>query len=340
MESTPHSVPADEQVFQLAATSGRGSLLWLVAGIGLLVAGVVGFVVAAMTRVDQLTLHLVSTMPCILGIGALSTAWATARSAHAVSVDSRGLAITYRQAAQRFGWDEIGWAATQPLVMNSARRQMKVYGTDGRLVAKLSDAIENFDVMAALIESRIAVKEDGTADRLLLKKARRMAVLTFLGGIAFTGLTIAFVWMVREEGRTQRLLQEQGVPGVARIEERRLAPNGITPRLIYQVTGANGETATRNAEVFRDFWDALEGEKTVDVVYVPSEPAISRLLIGEPEDNDMFKRPPAGYVLAGLGAVIALFFFGTSMLSWKGLDIGFDKNIGRFVLKRFGERVG
>ena len=190
MEPTPYSSSADEHVFRLKSASGRGSLFWLVAGIGLLVAGVFGFVMAAMTRVDQLTLHLVSTMPCILGIGALSTAWATARSAHAVSVDSQGLAVTYRQEAQRFGWDEIGWAATQPLVMNSARRQMRVYGTDGRLVAKLSDAIENFDVMAALIESRIAVKEDGTADRLLLKKARRMAALTFLGGIAFTGLAV------------------------------------------------------------------------------------------------------------------------------------------------------
>ena len=124
MEPTPYSPPADEQVFHLSSTTGRGSVLWLVAGIGLLVAGVFGFVMAAMTRVDQLTLHLVSTMPCILGIGALSTAWATARSAHAVSIDSQGLAITYRKGTQRFGWHEVGWAATQPLAMNSARRQM------------------------------------------------------------------------------------------------------------------------------------------------------------------------------------------------------------------------
>ena len=52
-------------------------------------------------------------------------------------------------------------------------------------------------------------------------------------------------------------------------------------------------------------WDRLEGATSVPVVYVPGEPAISRLAVGEAEERDPTHSPLVGYGLSALIGVPA-----------------------------------
>ncbi len=130
--------------------------------------------------------------------------------------------------------------------------------------------------------------------------------------------------------------QQVAVPGEARIERRFLAPNGVTPRLEYRITTADGLTATRNAEVTRDDWDRLEEASNVPVVYVADEPAISRLTEGEPESKDLMDRPAVMYGLSIAGGLLCLLLLVAAALQWRGWDIDLDSKTGKVSIKRFG----
>jgi hypothetical protein len=325
----------DERVFSVGGKAGRNALLWLVGGIAALVAAIVGFLVAVFSRVDQLSLHMMSTLPAILGFGALASAWMTARTARGVAVGPDGLRVIGRRDERRFAWSEIGWANVQPGPVNQ-RRQLKIYDTQGRLLARFSDAIEDFEAMADMVKANIAAKQDNTAGRIQASKARRTAIYMTLGGTVFLALAGFLAWETHREARAQRLLAETGIAGIAEIEDRFLAPNGVTPRLVYRITTADGRTASRNAEVERGVWDQLEGAKRVAVVYVPDEPAISRLAFGEAERRDFLKTPVGGYGLAGLVAAMSLFFIGAAILMFRGWDIDFDSKTRRISIKRLG----
>jgi hypothetical protein len=59
----PDSSPELEMIFRPRKTEHLYAVLWLVGGIAALGMGVVGFVVALAIRVDQFTLHLLTTLP-------------------------------------------------------------------------------------------------------------------------------------------------------------------------------------------------------------------------------------------------------------------------------------
>ena len=326
----------DEHVFPLRQSAATGALLWLAGGIAALALAAVGMGVALVVRVDQLALHFMTTLPTVIGLGALCSAWMTARTPRAVSVGPSGVRIISRGAAQIYPWDQIGWSTVQPGSLNMLRRHLKLYNVEGRVVAQVSDAIEDFDTLTELIAARITAKEDETADRIGRAKAKRTAVFWAVAAVALLALAGAIAWMTHRDLRAARLLQESAVPGEAEIEERFLAPNGVTPRLVYKITAPDGRSATRNAEVFRRLWDQLVGVKTVPVIYVPDEPWISRLAFGEPEDRELTKQPLIGYGLPALAAALSIYLLVAAVLMWRGWDIDFDSKTGHIAIKRFG----
>lgn len=326
----------DEQIFRRAPSAATNSMLWLLGGLVALGAAAVGFAVALVAHVNQLALQGMTTVPALLGIGALVSAWMTARTALAVGVGPRGLRIARRSEIASYSWDEIGWAAVGTGTLNP-RRQLQIYDPQGKCLAKVSDAIESFDALAETIRHHIDAKTDDTATRIQVAKARRTGVLAGLTGLGLLALACAIAWMTSREIRAKHLLETQAIDGEAQIEDRFLAPNGVTPRLVYRITTADGQTATRNAEVLRDFWDKLADAKTVAVRYVPSEPSISRLAAGEPEDRDPFKEPLVGYGLPVVVGIMGIGLMVGAVLLWLGWDIGTDPETKRFRVKRFGQ---
>jgi hypothetical protein len=144
--------------------------------------------------------------------------------------------------------------------------------------------------------------------------------------------------MAFEEKRTAKLLQEAGVPGEAEIVRRFVAPNGVTRRLEYRVTGVGGQTGTRNAEVTLAYWESLEDAKTVPVIYVPQEPAVSRLVDGEVGSRDLSDSPA---VMIGLSVgliALCMVFLAAAAMQWYGWDNDLDRKTGKISIKRFGAR--
>jgi hypothetical protein len=132
------------------------------------------------------------------------------------------------------------------------------------------------------------------------------------------------------------LLAEKGVPGEADIVKTFLAPNGITCRLVYRVKTPAGNAEERNAEVQPLIWAMLAQAKTVQVRYVPDEPSISRLAVGEVEQPDPSKNPLIGYGAAALVGLLGLVCVAAVPLLWKGQTIDWDSKERRFRIKRYG----
>jgi hypothetical protein len=298
---------------------------------------VVGFVLATVGRPGQLALHSMTTLPTLLGIGALTAARSLATTPKQVSLGPEGMSILGKRGQESFAWSQIGWATITNAALNN-RRHLVVFDAQGKTIAKLSDAFTDFDDLVAGIQGRIARKAeqgDDTADRIRARKARRSAVFMVGFAIVMTAVAAANVWNARREQRAARLLAESSVAGEAEIVRRFLAPNGVTPRLEYRITNSQGRSATRNAEVFREFWDSLDGAQTVPVTYVADEPEISRLLTGEvPEDPT--SSPIVMYLLSAAVVGISLLALVAAVLQFNGWDIDLDSKTGKISIKRFG----
>src|SRR5687767_2210685 len=76
----PSLVGADERVFRLRDSAGMSAALWTGGGILLLALAAIGFGIAIISRIDQLTLHLITTLPTIMGIGLIYGSILTGRT--------------------------------------------------------------------------------------------------------------------------------------------------------------------------------------------------------------------------------------------------------------------
>jgi hypothetical protein len=180
----------------------------------------------------------------------------------------------------------------------------------------------------------LVVRVHQTAQQIQASRGRRTALLAGGLGLALLIISGLLAWNTRSEMRAADRLQREGVPGDAQIEQRFLAPNGVTPRLVYRITTPDGRTASRNAEIQRPFWELLAQARTVPVVYVLDDPAISRLAFGEAEERDPFKQPGIGYLLPSAGAVLALILVLSAPFLWRGWDFKIDSRSGRISIRR------
>jgi hypothetical protein len=324
-----------ESLFFRSDSAGTKAVWWLVGGIVGLGFAVLGMVVAIVARVDPLSVQVIATLPAIVGVGALTVAASLFRSPLQVAVGPRGLSIEGRRGKQTHSWDQIGWANVDTVTMTH-RRQLVVYDTRGKTIARLSEAFDDFDAMADQIRDRIAAKGDDTSDRIRGRKAVRSAVLCTSVGLLMLAAMGFLAWHTHQEQRAAVRLEQDAVPGEAEIVRRFLAPNGVTPRIEYRITTPDGRTATRNAEAFRPDWDKLEGARTVAVLYVPDDPDISRLAAGEPRERDLTSRPAVAYGASVLAGLVALFLVVVGVMQWYGWDIDLDSKTGKISIKRFG----
>jgi len=328
-------VTVDTLVFRRQKTAVTRSALWLAAGIFLIGLGVLGFVIAVFTGVGVFQMHTMATLPSIMGIAAIIRGWAGTRTPDEVAVGRRELEITTRTRIRRYSWNEVGWANMQSTAYGGSRF-LQVYDNHGRTIAKLGDSLRNFDEMAEAIRTHVASRADNTADHIQLSKARRLAVVAGLIGPFLLCLSVAVAFLIHSDRRAARLLAEQGVPGEADIVKTFLAPNGITCRLVYRVKTPAGNAEERNAEVQPLIWAMLTQAKTVQVRYVPDEPSISRLAMGEVEEEDLTKNPLVGYGAAALIGLLGLLCVCAVPLLWRGQTIDWDSKERRFKIKRYG----
>lgn len=325
-------------VFERSESQQRRANWMLFGAVGLACVSVLGFLFAIFNRVDQLTLHSITTLPMIIAFGLFTGGWALRRSPRRVTIDDDGLQIEQSRGTRQHPWSEIGWAMVTA-TPNNQQKRLVVYDQSGKKIISLSEAFEDFDDLVATVKSIVAEQGPEVAGDIQLRKARKNAIL--MAGFASIMILIsaAIAWMTYEEQRAANLLEGDVVEGVATIDRLFIAPNGFTTRVEYTVKNEAGETGSRNAEIEPAYHAELTeaDAKTIPVIFVPAEPAISRLQRGEIIDGDFMKSPVGGYGLSGLVTLMCLFFFGAAALQWKGWDIDLDSKTRKISIKRFGE---
>jgi hypothetical protein len=322
-----------EYVFQRRSSAPMTAVLLFVGGFVALAFAALGMLLAIISNANQLSVQVMTTVPTLIGLAALTAGWSTVRAPTEVTVGPGGLTVTGRKGKQTTPWERIGWATIGTGALNQ-KRYLVVYDVDGKTITKISQAFDDFDGFAEMVKQRIDARNDDATGRVRLQKSRRAALLAIGIGVFLLAVAGANIWMAHEEQRTSRLLAKQGAPGEADVVRRFLAPDGMTCRLEYRVTSPAAANDIRNAEVSRDYWDSLEEVETVPVIVVPDEPAISRLVEGEVDDDDPTTSPYLMYVLSAVIAVISLISIGVGILQWCGWDI--DLNSGKLSIKRIG----
>jgi hypothetical protein len=327
-------VTVDTLVFRRQKAAVTTSALWLGAGIIFIGFGVFGFALAVFTGAGVFQMHAMATLPSIMGFAAIIRGWIGTRTPDEVAVGRQELEITTGNRTRRYSWNAVGWANMRTTAAGS--RLLQVYDSRGRTIAKLGDSLTNFDEMAEAIRAHITSKRDSTADRIQLSKARRLAVVAGLAGPVLVCSSIAVAFLIYSDRRAVRLLEDRGVPGEADIVKTFLAPDGVTRRLIYRVKTPAGNAEERNAEVQPVVWAMLTHAKTVQVRYVPDEPSISRLAVGEVEEDDPSKNPLLGYGASAFIGLLGLACIAAVPLFWRGQTVDWDSKARRFRIKPYG----
>lgn len=283
---------------------------------------------------DPAFLRIAGIVAGISAAGLLVSAWLTWRTPEAVTVTHAGLTLASRSGTTTYPWDELAEVSPVTAPMTQ-RRVLHLRTGSGRHLARLSDALVGFDELAELIRAHTR-SEEPASDEARLRRSRRSALLIGLGGAAFLALSLFVGGSGLHDERGERLLRTSAVAGNAAIERRFIAPNGVTPRLVYHVTTPSGKSASRNAQVTRSYWESLAGASEVPVRYVPEEPEFSRLAQGEVASRDVMDRPGVTQGIALLGVLISLLLLYGASLQWRGLDLKQDSKTGKWSIGKFG----
>lgn len=324
----------DEHVFDNSDAPQGTSIYFFLAGIGLLVLAIVAFIANIATRQSQMSLHLTTTLPTILAVALLAQAFSMRSLPTLIIVGPNALEITTRQWARKYAWSEIGSAAITN-VLNSHQSCLHITNTAGKTIIRIDESFPDFPRLVKLIESFIDAKPDDTSLRIMSRKAMRAGLSCFVFGCLLATASVFIAITTRAEQRANQLLPAKGVQGEAEIVRRFVAPNGVTKRLEYRVAGAS----VKNVEMDPVSWEELANAKTVRVRYVPDEPEISRLELGEIKEDDFTKTPFGGYLFSGLAGLMSLVVLALSPLAWMGYDLAYDDKQRVWKLKRYGRVI-
>jgi hypothetical protein len=327
------SVEEAERVF-LRSDSAALKAVWLSVGGGVaLVIAAIGFALALIVRVDQFTLQVMTTVPALCGVGCLAAAWSIARTPTQVKVGPHGVCIEGRKGIRSYSWQDIGWSTVSGQTPFYCGK-LVLFSLQGKTLAKIGDGFKNFDSLRDLVAEYIARKPGEAAEKVRVGRLKKTGVLAGTMGIVMFTIGMALAWHTHSKQVDAKVLEERGILGEAEIMRRFIAPNGVTARLEYRITTADGKSGNRNAELNRLYWDTLEGATHVPVKYVPDDPENSRVAAGEVTERDITDDPSKAYLLCGLGGIMGVFLFGMAILSWLGWDFNQDRKTGKFSIKR------
>ena len=323
-----------DQVFTRLGNVDRSASRWRLVGFAAMAAALLGLFTSIVVGSNPVSLQLRTTVPILLGIGALLRARSLRQTPLEVVVGATGLTVVTLRDTQHLPWETIGWAKIDALLFVSGR-VLKVYDPTGRRIATLSEGLEGFDDLAELVKARVGERSPDTAANIQMAKSRRMAFLLAGFGVLATAACIFILLEALDERRADQLLAEAGVAGDAHVIRHFKAPNGRTTRIEFEIAVPTGQVATHNVEVEPAVWSTLAEGSTVSVRYVPAEPDIARLQVGQVPDE--FKLSLEFTILLAIGgALLSLFMFVAAILAWKGLDIDLDSKTLKFSIKRFG----
>ena len=287
-----------------------------------------------------MSLHTTSTMPMICGVFAFMAAVANRKAVREVHLWPQGIELVRKQS-QTIPWEDISAVrvadSTNPGTM--LHKVITLAGADNEPVGTINGAFKDTDELVRLIRTMAAIQTEPsnapkTVSQAGIKKGRRTALITGMGALLLGSAGIFLPLEAYWKHQAKSLLSSSGVDGQGVVTERFVAPNGVTHRIRYDVTGNDGSVESHNVEVTEAFYQSVTEGGTVDVRYVPDRPDISELVTGQVISDDMMDSPLMGLLLGCVGIVATLFMVPIAILSWKGYDIDFTK--GKFKIVPLG----
>jgi len=80
--------------------------------------------------VNQISLHGMTTLPTMLGLGALYAAWTKFHAPREVGVGPNGVRLDTGRESRTYGWDRIAWSTVQMGGMGF-QRSLRLYDVKG-----------------------------------------------------------------------------------------------------------------------------------------------------------------------------------------------------------------
>lgn len=300
--------------------------LLIAGGVGLALFAVAGFFVALRSNPSAFGLQAMTTLPMMGAIGLFAAAWRVLSLPQHVDLDDGGIRITARSGkVGSWSWDDIAFVETGQDF--SGTRQLSIYGLNGRRLARLSNRFDNFEVMVQSIQRRMADRASPSRVQAERRKHRKTGALLMFGGVVAWIMAGVNVWMALSDREAQRLLSERGVPAMATVVEKFIAPDGRTHRIMYRVDHVPADSTPANVEIEPALWTTLDEGTPINVVAVPGRPDISRLAVGQIDDN-FTPKPEIMLLVCAAVAVMGIVFFVGGVLSWIGIEIKFDSEFG------------
>jgi hypothetical protein len=271
----------------------------------------------------------------VVGIGLLARGIFLLRSVTRVVLDERGVTLEGFVSRQTVPWESIERIDREKKSQAMGQKSvpiLKLVGAGEKKLAEIPETISDFEAMAGEVAARSAARRgkptfDPAANEQRLKVKARKTKKGTLAALVFLLLMMGgtFVGGLYEEVHVRRYATE-GAQAQGKIVRRFMVR--VTPRLEYTFRDERGVVHSRETAMDQPAWDALDGETTVPVEYLKSDPEWNRV-----------KGEEAGPSLGGMFLWLSgggLLFFG---VMFAFMLLGFDLKIdgGRTTLERHGE---
>ena len=253
-----------------------------------------------------------------------------------VTLDSVGIHLEGLISRQLIRWDQIERIEQQKRAQwfGNTIKVLTLRGARGKALARVSDSVLGFDLLATEIAARSAQAGgqsiyDPASDRTkdTARESRRLRWVGALMLLLAAAAATAFGFGLNEDLHTSRY-DTEGVRTDARITQRYMV--SVTPRLEYSFKDEQGRPHTREAVMEKNEWERLAPYRKVRVEYLRSDPEWSRVLHGEQHDSMGGKF----LFVSGAGTIM----FGTfALLTLLGLDLKIEN--GQTLLTRRGKVI-
>ncbi len=265
-----------------------------------------------------------------------------------ILVAENGLSVEWLIGQKTFPWNTISrlelkkpgigqnWASSFTGKKNASTEIVVVLDDRNKKIVEIGDNIEHFSDLVQEIRQRSSMAQGKTtfdADEHLQKTIRRQKksrIFLLIIGIFIAALSVTMATISLVENHNKKLLKTQGQVIEATISNHYIY--NITPRLEYTFTTVDGQTFSKNVMVHRPYWETLEENGSVPVIYVPSKPKQNKLLHDNADEEFSF---PLFIVVPTTFFVFLISVVCVTMYFLKITDLKFED--GHFKIVRIGD---
>jgi hypothetical protein len=157
----------------------------------------------------------------------------------------------------------------------------------------------------------------GMIEQFSAKPARNQATFAFFLGTVCAIASLLLAQSAYHEEQGEQLIRQSGAVAMGKIIRKYVDRDGKTRRVEYEFE-AQGQTVRRDVEVIDRFYEKVEPNAPVPVIYANTDPTVSHMRAGEVRARDGLRSPTGRYAMAAVGGLFALILIAGAGILWKG----------------------